>query len=200
MDVGSRVLTAAPRRLTRTAGTRRAQIALLAGPSLRAHIIGCVSCNKFSHFRQKQPCHHCHARGRVACVLPSLIKSISRLQVLGRAQQRCIVGHPPRDDHEVFCAASFVLARLGWTILGALGSRGCLMEQIHVPQPTPEWASVELGIGEKKAKLSRPVGKFRSITRPSLPTPISPVSPLCAIPRSLSCVKIVILCGVIVRG
>jgi hypothetical protein len=186
LDVGSRVLTAAPRRLTRTAGTRRAQIAHLAGPSLRAH--------------KKQPCHHCHARRRVACVLPSLIKSISRLQVLGRAQQRCIVGHPPRDDHEVFCAASFVLARLGWTILGALGSRGCLMEQIHVPQPTPEWASVELGIGEKKAKLSHPVGKCRSITRPSLPTPISPVSLLCAIPRSLSCVKIVILCGVIVRG
>ena len=26
------------------------------------------------------------------------------------------------DDHEVFCAASFTLARLGWTILGALGS------------------------------------------------------------------------------
>ena len=28
------------------------------------------------------------------------------------------------DDHEVFCAASFMLARLGWTILGALGSQG----------------------------------------------------------------------------
>ena len=26
------------------------------------------------------------------------------------------------DDHQVFCAASFTLARLGWTILGALGS------------------------------------------------------------------------------
>ena len=28
------------------------------------------------------------------------------------------------DDHEVFCAASFVLVRLGWTILGALASQG----------------------------------------------------------------------------
>ena len=53
------------------------------------------------------------------------------------------------DDHEVFCAASFVLARLVRTILGALGSQGCLMEQLRVPQAAPAWASV----GPRRAKL-----------------------------------------------
>ena len=44
-----------------------------------------------------------------------------------------------------------MLARLFWTILGALGSQGCLMEQIRAPQAAPEWPSAELGIDEKRS-------------------------------------------------
>ena len=76
-------------------------------------------------------------------------------------------------DHEVFCAASFTQARLGWTILGALGSQGARQPHLggtRTPQRRQRERRRQVGVktndGMRK-RLSNPGSKsaFNTITR-----------------------------------